>query len=286
MAPDDKPAGEGAAADRSMERGGRDDSIVNIFVMNKSNVGDWYCAPMRYFPFKKRVFAHFGALPGMSGDRIPRNIILGGGGLLNPVAKPHFETLTRHRSEIKKLIAWGIGSNVHYRTEDGFTDDISALYPPFIEMFDLFGARDFGTEHRWVPCASCMHPAFNTRFEIKNPIVLYEHEKVRIEIDGFPRMDNSEMDLRKVSQFLGSSETVITNSYHGVYWATLLGKRVVAIPFSSRFHGFKHQPRICTHDNWKKGIEKTETFPDALDECRRANVAFFCDVAKEFDFNI
>jgi hypothetical protein len=41
------------------------------------------------------------------------------------------------------------------------------------------------------------------------------------------------------------ADVVVANTYHGAYWATLLGRRViVAAPFSNKFFGFRHEPVI------------------------------------------
>lgn len=40
------------------------------------------------------------------------------------------------------------------------------------------------------------------------------------------------MDFNETVAFLGSSEVVLTTSYHGLYWATLLGRKVVVLEAS------------------------------------------------------
>ena len=47
------------------------------------------------------------------------------------------------------------------------------------------------------------------------------------------------LDENKTIEFIGSGDVVVTNSYHGAYWATLLGKVVVAFPWASKFYGLK-----------------------------------------------
>ncbi len=155
-----------------------------------------------------------------------------------------------------------------------------------LDNFDLIGLRDFGTKYRWVPCASCLHSAFGKKYEVTNRIAIYEHKDVPLGINGFPLLKNSETNIIKVAEFLGAAETVVTNSYHGVYWATILGRSVVAIPFSSRFHNFKHMPILSNSGNWKQAIDKTKTYPEALAECHQANISFFCDVSSALEHRI
>lgn len=42
-------------------------------------------------------------------------------------------------------------------------------------------------------------------------------------------LTNSAMNLETAVSFLGSSEVVLTTSYHGLYWATLLGRKVIVL---------------------------------------------------------
>ncbi len=62
-----------------------------------------------------------------------------------------------------------------------------------------------------------------------------------------------------------------------MYWATLLGKKVIVFPFSSRFYGMKHQPQLCDISNWKNVIKNTTCYSEALEECRQANTTFYND---------
>ena len=91
-------------------------------------------------------------------------------------------------------------------------------------------------------------------------------------------MINTGQNLYLIIEILGSSDTVITNSYHGVYWATLLGRKVVCIPWGSKFNMFKHPPTMATERNWVEKIEKAKSYPEALEDCRKANIAFYNDV--------
>jgi exopolysaccharide biosynthesis predicted pyruvyltransferase EpsI len=78
-----------------------------------------------------------------------------------------------------------------------------------------------------------------------------------------------------VIAFLGSAETVVTNSYHGAYWATLLGRRVVVVdPFSTKFFFLKHRPVIAALQDYTKAISRTRIYPESLSECREANLNF------------
>lgn len=47
--------------------------------------------------------------------------------------------------------------------------------------------------------------------------------------------------LEEMVQFIGASETVISNSYHTMYLAILIKRKVIAIPTTSIFFDFKHK---------------------------------------------
>ena len=176
-------------------------------------------------------------------------------------------------------ILWGAGHNSKDVEEDLYHNS----YPEYINQFHLVGVRDWNTDYRWVPCPSCMHEAFDKEYEITNKVVWLEHKKRLIDnrffdVAAAPRMLNTGQNMQQIIEFLGSAETVVTNSYHGVYWATLLGRKVVCVPWGSKFNMFKHPPTMATERNWSDKIEKAKSYPNALEECRNANKDFFRDV--------
>ena len=78
-------------------------------------------------------------------------------------------------------------------------------------------------------------------------------------------------------------ETIVTNSYHGVYWGTLLNRRVICIPFKSGLYTFNHQPTYALGDFAKIKIDEIPKYPMALDECRGANVDYFNLITSKYD---
>ena len=110
---------------------------------------------------------------------------------------------------------------------------------PYLDGVDLVGIRDYDVGLPWVPCASCMHPEFDRPRSPKHEVVVFSHKKFRLNIKGLPTFTNKEVDFRAVLDFLGSGETILTSSFHGAYWGTLLGRKVLAFPFSSKFFWLK-----------------------------------------------
>jgi exopolysaccharide biosynthesis predicted pyruvyltransferase EpsI len=300
-------------------------SIVEFHRMDANNPGDWYCNPSRYFfPEQDTTKIDIDNVRKTSWHQHD-TIIVGGGGLIgNPnfetlmkritvhpdeqifhdileiklknISKENKIQVTKWREEVQKLtvnffnrmdktigprILWGAGLN----SKDASVDSYDAEYPSWLNKFHLVGVRDWDTDYRWVPCASCMHPAFDKKYEIKNEIVWFEHKKRLIDNKWFdtvpaPRMLNTGQNIEQILEFLGSAETVVTNSYHGVYWATLLKRKVICIPWGSKFNMFKHPPVMANERTWSEKIGSGEIYEDALKDCRETNIAFFNDVTR------
>jgi len=299
-------------------------NIVEFHRMDANNPGDWYSNPSRYFFPNKAIQIDIDNVRKTTWNQ-QDTIIVGGGGLIgNENFEPLMERLSRHPDEqllkdiletklktvsgenkeiitdwkdkvrvitlktinsldksIGPRILWGAGYNSREKDKDPYYID----YPDYLNQFHLIGIRDWDTDYRWVPCASCMHPAFDEEYEIKNEVVWFEHKKRLIDgkfLDALPapRMLNTGQNLEQVIEFLGSAETVVTNSYHGVYWATLLNRKVVCVPWGSKFNMFKHPPVMANERNWVDMIERAVNYPKALKECRTANEEFYQDVIK------
>jgi len=205
------------------------------------------------------------------------HLIVGGGGMVN------FSTLelwTRGARGLK--VAWGIGNNIH----GGSTP----RWPSYLNQFDMLGIRDFDSPiGQWLPCCSCMHPAFEVRYpEIRDSIV-YEHAEFPINYsEDIPKKSNYNTYLADVLKFLGSAPVVITNTYHGWYWSTLLGKKVVLIsPWSTKFLGLKHPcPVIDRVSDWRSASKDAMSYSSALQECRDANIGFHQRVVEAIGKNI
>lgn len=176
---------------------------------------------------------------------------------------------------------WGAGHN-------GSTDNefISLKWPNALSGYKLVGIRDFHPSSRfsWVPCASCMHPALIRKYRIKNDIIWFEHKKQLIKDFGpepIPRFVNSGNNINQTISILGSANTILTNSYHGAYWGTLLNKRVIVIggAWSTKFKWFKYQPIIVDKkDDWRNHLDTTVDYSNALDDCRETTIKWWQNI--------
>ena len=193
----------------------------------------------------------------------------------NPLVAEYVKKLSDEKSP---RVVWGAGHNGAY--EKKFKGILE--YPSWLRNFDLIGIRDYGQEYDWVPCASCMHPALREKHKIKYPVIWFEHKKQLLKstefgTDPIPRFINSGDNVEETIRLLGSADTIITNSYHGAYWGTLMGRKViVAEAWSSKFNAMKHQPYFLGKgEYWKDHLGKIPVYNTALEECITATEKYY-----------
>jgi hypothetical protein len=280
-------------------------SIINSHVIDPKNIGDLLSAPANYFSFPEFKLEQADIRELNPETLEGKHLIIGGGGLLFPRFLNHLTHLvgTKRRG---KIIAWGIGQQIYGDFNPNQLQDFD--YSSYLDGFDLVGIRDFGLPYHWVPCASCMHPSFDKEREIKHEFVVFSHKKFCLKIGGFPSMTNDAQSFDEVLDFLGSGETILTSSYHGAYWGTLLGRKVLAFPFSSKFYTSKHKTGIypvqkwrqstfrlslfkkliyefryknkfsCKTDDWQSLLKECQTYPDSLAENRLCNQNYYTQI--------
>jgi len=247
--------------------------IRAIHRIDPDNIGDMLCPPTRYIDFGLPVeYLDISDLRAQQ-DAPDALTIIGGGGLMWWLAKMQVIMATQGPK-----VLWGIGLNA-------MLQETPDSYPEWIRQAQLVGIRDYilsgpGMDLLWVPGVSCLHEAFKIRrYPPAYPIVIYEHSSAPcIQIGDYPRLRNPKT-IEEILRFLSKGEVVITNRYHGVYWATLLGKKVLLWePNCSRFFHFRYPPVICNRENWRQKIAETREYPSALPACIERNLAFAEDV--------
>jgi hypothetical protein len=176
---------------------------------------------------------------------------------------------------------WGAGHN---------NNDIDqrVKYSRYLAEFRMVGIRDWHGQRsriRWTPCASCMHPAFDRQYQVRNDVIWFEHRKQLVKDfgdDSIPRFVNSGNNIEQVIELLASANTVLTNSYHGAYWATLLRRRVIVVgAWSTKFRFMRFQPQFIKDmksSTWQQSLESAKIYPEALDVCRVATQQFWQDL--------
>lgn len=192
-------------------------------------------------------------------------------------------------AESNKVIIWGAGL-------DNYVGVKSIL--PGLKNIHMVGIRDFGNGlYPYVPCVSCMSTLFdNFKSSTTNcSVKLYLHDDysdpILNDLQHIPFLSNRKVQsYRQAIEFLSDAEIILTNSYHGMYWATLLGKKVVALPwvtrdnrigYSQKFKTFQYQPIYCVDwKNYREYAKDAIQYPRALEECRGLNRSFFENVKK------
>jgi hypothetical protein len=251
-------------------------NIISISRFDK-NLGDLYSNPTLYFNFKLPII-YIDIFDKNKIKNIKENqiVIIGGGGLLN---RNNIWDKIFHEIGVSDnySICWGIGVNsVNYKN-DGI--------PLYLNNFDKVGLRDYNKkEHEYVPCSSCMLDLFDKKYKVNNKYIIFEHMSHKIRIPNIQIINNSikkNMNKRDSLKFvfnkLGSSEIIITNSYHGLYWGTLLNKKVIFYNknnISSKFKNFKYTPTIFSGNLMKDSL-KCNNYPNSLKECRDLNNRFY-----------
>jgi hypothetical protein len=190
-------------------------------------------------------------------------------------------TLEKIQQVNSPRFVWGAGHN----SPDDITFE-KIKWPRVLSKYKMIGIRDYNENSRfdWAPCASCMHPALTKTYAIKNDVIWFEHKKQMIKDfgkDPIPRFINSGDNIEQTIELLGSANTILTNSYHGAYWGTLLKKKVIIVGgvWSSKFKFFKHPPIILgKKEEWQDYKETAPVYENALDECRSATETFWKNI--------
>lgn len=259
-----------------------------IFRADNTNVGDWWCPPWRYFPFK----------PGIVGDILDSKfqidetdtLLVGGGGLGSEFFRPHLKRIKEAKPKVS--ILWGAGVDSVSKRDTILADEKQDLYGDYFDFFDEQGIRVFSNPQRfqYVPCASCMNNLL-FKYRAKKPMLkvgVYEHKRVPIMDAGnqlaLGRLDNSGYNFEQKIMFLSKFEYIVTNTYHGVYWATLLGRKVICIPYKSGLFSFKYPPVYCFNGKIAdEHFDRAVAYEHALEESRKINLEYYLLLVNKYE---
>lgn len=258
---------------------------IYFWFIGGENAGDFYCNPGLFYDFSQNnKYNLISPIPKNKLSIKNSIIIFGGGGIYT---NSNIEILKKiDKSNI--LINWGSGLNFidKRKITEYYGHEITK--PPFDKIFDLSGFRDFKiipmyksnqlTNYRYLPCVSCKLDGLLKKYKIKRKIGLVEHMWL-VPLDEFNyekiNMNLTKYSIEEILKFIGESEYIITSSFHGMYWATLMNKKVIIYKcWSSKFYTFKYKPVIYS-GNLKKDLKKCKTYPKSLKECIRLNDCFY-----------
>lgn len=239
-------------------------AVSNLYHCTADNIGDLMCGAGQYlWP----DLSH--DLPmGPVGKSID-NVIIGGGQLFSQL-NTIISSIYRYNPK-SKTIAWGVGL-----PPAGIRDkSVSEV----AQRFSLFGTRNYDRREQltFVPCASCLSPIFDQVTQPKHELVFYLHRRkgtlINVPSDA-PVMTNARRPPEDAINFIASGETVVTSSYHGVYWAQLLGRRAICLPYNNKFDTFEHRPTMAEANDWRSLAGSASRTRPLLDEYRDLNHNF------------
>lgn len=248
---------------------GRKLRFQNLFNHDADNVGDQMCGPARYFDKTLFEQENFQGKVNLS-----QRVIFGGGQIFSQMLRlTHPEKTTSRQS----FVCWGAGLPVRGKRDE----DVRRL----AARFDLFATRNFdwADAFDFVPCVSCLSPMFDDLPAPTHDVVIFAHQKKTPNLVApadIPFRTNIGQSERSVLEFIASGETVVTSSYHGAYWAQLLGRKVVCIPYNEKFATFQHAPFFSTEQGWQGDLAKASQGHALLEEYRDLNLKF-CDRVSE-----
>lgn len=238
-------------------------SLVFKHIRKTNNIGDRSCCPADYLPFEDAVAMDLDE-PTPPCDAV----IFGGGKIFGSLASK----LTPNDRLARQRIAWGVST---------VQSSIFALrYALSRRQMTMIGSRDYGdARYDYAPCVSCMSPLFDQTYEARHGLVFYLHKTKSQDLGlniptGTPVLDNFCDSMQAAVEFIGSGDVVVSNSYHGVYWSLLLGKKVLCLPFSNKFGHYRLAPGYSTPVRWQKEIGQAVAQPDMLSVCRDASRSF------------
>jgi hypothetical protein len=239
------------------------ETAINIFHSTANNIGDRMCGPAQYFwpCVRQQSFS----------DPLPSDVstaIFGGGQIFAQLAAA--VQLREVLPPRAKLVAWAVGL-----PPPGMNDDL--VYET-ARHFAAFSTRNYAwrERHRFVPCASCMSSTFDHSSPPQHEVVVFRHRRKPGPQNippSVPVLSNAIQSDGAV-EFIASGEIVVTSSFHGVYWAQLLGRRVICIPYNDKFTAFQYTPTIATPESWMGKLKDATRCPPILEEYRSINQAY------------
>lgn len=245
-------------------------TVVFQHLRNTKNIGDRWCSPFDWliFPFTSEA-------KDVREASDPYKVsIIGGGKIFGGLSS--YAGVQEPKNRLN--IAWGVSTVQKF--------PISVRYSKSRKLMSIVGTRDWGDNRfRWVPCASCMAPHFNEIQKPEHEVVFYYHagktEKQKINIpDHIPKLSNNAVTLSEALRFIASGKTVVSNSYHGVYWAMLMGRKTICIPFSNKFNFYRLPPTYASARNWETKLEYAKAHPNFLSICGDATRSYEAHINK------
>lgn len=242
-----------------------------------SNTGDRACGYYQYFQSNfcnYRCIVH--DISHIHFSKIKQNdiVIIGGGGLLNALPEWNY-SINKVLKMVDKSVIWSAGFN--WGGEGIIKQPINWGKVSLISIRDFHYPLNF----RYIPCATCMiHEISKEDYIIKREIGIVCHEYKRDMPSEFLKYDSitNSFPLETIIDFIGSSNVIVTNSYHAAYWSVLMKKKCIIFALKSeKFEYFKNKPVVYS-GNLFADINRAVIYPNALDECKKLTLDYMKDI--------
>lgn len=244
-----------------------------IHRIDKTNTGDMVSNCSEYYLFKDyKIIKHDIYSPNFTVIKKNDPIILSGGGLLNCLENWN-KNINKLLELSENVFGWGIGFNKHHNTHIKTKINLS--------KFKLLGIRDYKQSYesntRYVPCSSCNLPQLKYEYKIKRNIGVIEHHHNKITLKVNYDKINNNINIDNLIQFIGESNIIITNTYHALYFSSLLNKKCILYnSFSEKFNYTKFKYVIYENNLVYNDIKTLNK--DLLQNSIKINNLFYNDI--------
>lgn len=252
-----------------------------VYSKDTENSGDLSCGYYAYFGemFKKYpiVIWDIGTI---DFSLVAKNdvVIVGGGGLLDNSDLWNYN-INRLAQKCRYCFLFAPGFNRHYGHR------VSVMLKT--GAFRQWTVRDYHhpAGGRYVPCASCLRPEFSMTYPVVRKYGVVKHFQFDMSREfNLPQITN-DRPLHELLAFIGSSEIIVSNTYHAVYWATLMKKKVILdAPFSEKFKYLKYPPVLFSGD-LEKDAAQAVVYENALTEAQELVRNFAEDILRDCPTN-
>eukprot|EP01084_Bolivina_argentea_P053378 97978_1 len=181
---------------------------------------------------------------------------------------------------------FGIGLN---NIENSPDQTYNPVFWSYFQLYSLVTTRDYyfiqnktNNQYnlKYSQCASSMLSLLKNNYTMQYDVCFYEHSIYRTKYNKIVSnkdsikyivLRNSDMNINKIISKLGQCKYVVTASYHGMVWATLLNKRVIAKNIVSNKFDYFRYPAIryeiqCDGISFMQCLNKTINYENALNE--------------------
>lgn len=254
-----------------------------------ANLGDWICCPYYYYTeYFSRYTCVLHSNWAVLWHEIEREdiVIFGGGGLLDNSDELN-RIINRLIEKCNNVIIWGAGT--HKYNQDNIFGKKTANERIMYERAAMVGVRDY--EHpsglSYLPCVSCMNPAFSVK-QVDVPIrrsigTIKSALESTFAVQDLPSFVTNAEPIGTVASYIMSSNIILVSSYHGAFWAMLMGKKAI-LPSTrlgvDKYKYFRYPVGFYDGSKFDENAileisDNLPEIPDFLEESRQLTRQFF-----------